>query len=431
MFDEKLYIYVYHDFVDRVIICYAMILQQRLRADGAFRGRGGGVIFKHFITLISLDYLILSDKFETVCSGLQFTAVPWAPAGIFLIIICHVCFYFQERWQKRKEQTNANQGVDQSTTCADDVTARGPDSKSDIAPPKSKTSKKFKEPKQRLRRSRNSARHGTARVRWLKPEHPNARHECVVCGRKYTSAHSLKTHVQTVHAPDDARPPCGICGKRFSDKYQVYRHMQTMHNTGEPEHKCTLCDKKFFRADTLKHHCRVVHKVDAKVFSCDVCSDLFKSITDLKKHLATVHEFSDVKTYQCEVCGKEFGQSSILYFHLRTIHCVGDVKTFSCDVCPKIFRGKGDLKKHLARVHGVGDVKTFQCDVCAKIFRGSDGLKTHLSAVHGIGDVNSHTCDACSKVFTHKSSYRRHLRNIHGASKLGKNFTQNVGVDDG
>ena len=45
-----------------------------------------------------------------------------------------------------------------------------------------------------------------------RPEHPDARHECEVCGRKFVYKTHLKRHLSTVHGVGDVKTfKCGVC----------------------------------------------------------------------------------------------------------------------------------------------------------------------------------------------------------------------------
>ena len=61
-----------------------------------------------------------------------------------------------------------------------------------------------------------SVHHDTAHAqsstiaRPCRPEHPDARHKCEVCGRKFTKKSSLSLHLRTVHSTDGPRYECDI-----------------------------------------------------------------------------------------------------------------------------------------------------------------------------------------------------------------------------
>ena len=113
-----------------------------------------------------------------------------------------------------------------------------------------------------------SAHYDTAHAQSSRPEHPNARHECEICGRKFTEKWNLKLHLRTVH---------GVGG--------------------------------------------------AESFQCDVCSYVTKRKADLKRHLSSVHGFGDAMTFQCDVCSYATKRKDHLKSHLLRVHGFGYVET--------------------------------------------------------------------------------------------------------
>ena len=103
--------------------------------------------------------------------------------------------------------------------------------------------------------------HAQSSSSYSRPEHPDARHECEVCGRKFTQRAYLNTHLRAVH------------------------------NVG-----------------------------DTQTFKCDVCAYVTKYKSDLKRHLSHVHGFGDVQTAQCDICSKIFKSKMRLQQHIRRCH---------------------------------------------------------------------------------------------------------------
>ena len=63
-----------------------------------------------------------------------------------------------------------------------------------------------------------------------RPERPDARHECDVCGRKFTRKFDLKTHLSTVHDVGDVKTfQCDSCSRVFKHKHVLNRHLRTVH----------------------------------------------------------------------------------------------------------------------------------------------------------------------------------------------------------
>ena len=95
-----------------------------------------------------------------------------------------------------------------------------------------------------------------------RPEHPDARHECEVCGRKFTDKRNLREHLRTVHSADGPRYECDVCGKKFTHKRNLSRHLGSVHSVDGPSHECGVCGKKFTQKGSLSQHLRTVHSSD-------------------------------------------------------------------------------------------------------------------------------------------------------------------------
>ena len=116
---------------------------------------------------------------------------------------------------------------------------------------------------------------GTASSR---PEHPDAKHPCAVCGRKFTEARSMRLHMRTVHGVGDVKTyKCDVCLKIFKRKDVLKRHLSLVHGLGDIlTFQCQLCSKVCSEKGNLTQHMAYVHGVRENMFYCDVCSDVFK-----------------------------------------------------------------------------------------------------------------------------------------------------------
>ena len=76
-----------------------------------------------------------------------------------------------------------------------------------------------------------SAHYGTAHAQsGGRPDHPDARHACEVCGKKVTTKHSLKQHMANTHGIGDVMTfQCDICSKAFNQKSSLLRHLRLKH----------------------------------------------------------------------------------------------------------------------------------------------------------------------------------------------------------
>ena len=91
-------------------------------------------------------------------------------------------------------------------------------------------------------------------------------HICVLCDRKFTQFHSLRTHNKRVHE-------------------------------GLKEHKCDLCEKAFTHSHTLKVHKQKVHEGLSGRFTCSFCKQTFWRLYTLRLHLSKSHNIQDSQNY--------------------------------------------------------------------------------------------------------------------------------------
>ena len=78
----------------------------------------------------------------------------------------------------------------------------------------------------------------------------------------------------------------------FSNVLEISAHYDIAH-TGRTEgrHECEVCGRKFTEKHNLRRHLSTVHGVgDVKTFQCDICSRVFKRKDNLKYHLKNVHK---------------------------------------------------------------------------------------------------------------------------------------------
>ncbi|KAL7638648.1 UNVERIFIED_CONTAM: hypothetical protein RMT77_011220 [Armadillidium vulgare] len=217
---------------------------------------------------------------------------------------------------------------------------------------------------------------------------------CTICNKRFAYKHSLKTHNNFMHQPQDKkkRYTCTDCKKEFFHQSSLHYHRDTHHNTGRL-FVCAYCGCSFKHKQLLQRH-HAVHS-EERPFSCKVCGSSFKTKSNLYNHM-NIHKS---KAYTCEICLKNFSHTTSLNLHLRS-H-TGE-KPFSCMFCGKKFSQNGNLKEHI-RIH-TGS-KPFSCSICSKKFTTYSQVRLHEKRHRGEFKYN---CSVCLKGFFSCEALRSH-----------------------
>ena len=86
---------------------------------------------------------------------------------------------------------------------------------------------------------------------------------------------------------------------------------------GKTDYHCKFCRKRFSTVHSLKRHIHTVHEGN-KDYKCESCSKSFFQSGSLNKHTYTVHEGH--RDFKCKFCGKSFSQEGTLKIHINTVH---------------------------------------------------------------------------------------------------------------
>ncbi|XP_057554904.1 zinc finger protein 236 isoform X2 [Hippopotamus amphibius kiboko] len=152
------------------------------------------------------------------------------------------------------------------------------------------------------------------------PEKEGRLHQCLECGRTFTSATLLLHHSKEVHGRERIHV-CPVCRKAFKRATHLKEHMQT-HQTGP-----SLSSQK------------------PRVFKCDTCEKAFAKPSQLERH-SRIH--TGERPFHCTLCEKAFNQKSALQVHMKK-H-TGE-RPYKCDYCVMGFTQKSNMKLHMKRAH--------------------------------------------------------------------------------
>ncbi|CAL8068564.1 unnamed protein product [Orchesella dallaii] len=293
-------------------------------------------------------------------------------------------------------------------------------------------------------------------------------HYCSTCGKGYTSAQRLESHMRKVHIEN--RFKCTICDKTFKAKLNLRNHMAARHSLERP-HNCVHCGKKYATRNYLQCHLAKVHQVETsgeKKHYCPTCKKSFgrKELLDshilkcdpvaaaaimptceicgrpimggnqkamMEKHVIThmspqeraeywKQQGKEEVVHLCPTCGKEFKSKQGMERH-STLHLAK--KTFLCEQCPKAYTGQYNLLLHIKQAHSKGKkgkIMKAPCQICGRpVVGGTQKMMmdkhvvTHMSAqeraeyykVKGI-KMKVYPCFACEKEFKSKQYLQQH-----------------------
>ncbi|XP_060809180.1 zinc finger protein 676 isoform X12 [Amyelois transitella] len=221
---------------------------------------------------------------------------------------------------------------------------------------------------------------------------------CTHCDETFEVFSKLNNHINQ-HYPNNI---CFQCGKAFSAAHRLLSHLVTHEPASEAKYKCSKCDQKFSTKATRNSHMALAHGPEYR-YRCPYCKECFKSYPDRTKHLKQYH---DKKIeYPCHLCPAVFSICNQRTKHIKYVHIRH--KQFGCDFCPDKFVTKAQLKNHI--VKHIGERK-YQCEVCKKAYARPKTLREHMR-IHN--NDKRFVCHYCNNAYVQKCSLQSHMRTHH------------------
>ena len=223
---------------------------------------------------------------------------------------------------------------------------------------------------------------------------------CSVCDKVFTDRSRLRAHMAVHTRPFSCEP----CGKRFSQAHSLKSHLLT-----RVHHEC-VSGAQLSNGDLPKHsppayenEIRTPTKLDILTkennHTCSTCDRAFPSMYLLNGHIMRVHRTGDLKT--CTFCEKSFTHHSLLEVHMR-VH-TGE-RPYECAACGKRFAQLGNMKGHYKRLH---QSPKRDCPVCGDtVAKLSDHMKSHTGE-------KRYKCHFCDKRFTQTGNRKLHMHKHH------------------
>ena len=118
--------------------------------------------------------------------------------------------------------------------------------------------------------------------------------QCVLCTKSYTTASSLRVHVDAIHRL--IRHKCPNCVSTFSDQPGLLRHLRLLCN--RKPYQCERCWKRFPCSEWLEEHeawhihtdvDRYVRFYRVYTFPCLYCFFYFDTVREVFAHIRSTH----------------------------------------------------------------------------------------------------------------------------------------------
>ena len=261
---------------------------------------------------------------------------------------------------------------------------------------------------------------------------PLGKHECELCGKRFTKKNNLTRHVQSHMNLREFK--CTLCDKAFNTKPELKYHLKLheARRTGDTDflnrHMCQHCGKGFSKNNNLTRH--VQSHLNLREFQCTECDKRFNTKPELRSH-QKIHDAKRegnidwLNRHMCQHCGKVFTKRNTLTRHVNS-HL--NLREFQCAECGKGFNTKIDLNSHQKihasrRAENTPGGKPYDCEICGKLFVKGYNLSKH-KASHRV--VRKFKCEICDEKFKSNPSLGEHMkthrRKIYPCKRCGKRF---------
>ena len=223
---------------------------------------------------------------------------------------------------------------------------------------------------------------------------------------------------------------CIIC-KTSDNKESRCEHYNEAELLEVKPYKCehSGCDKEFTSLHSCRSHLETVH-LGIRKFKCDACKKCYSAKPALENHKKRVHGSGEVKKHVCHVCGMETVHYANFKRHLVQVHGEPGPKSFQilkdeskdedasnlcpCPTCGRLFHS--EIKRN---AHMLSHTRWKTCSICFMSLgvdgsTGSwDAYKEHKERFHGNGKL----CEVCNTLFENVESVKKHQDEQHSGAQ--------------